>query len=124
MQMVQVAGHLAENDEGALRWLDECSLAIGDILAKADLITLSQALLLYASVQEMKADMQRNRYDGANFSLNDLGLFASPRRALKLATIHGAKGREFDAVAMIKLHEGAIPHFTAKTAPEFDAAKR
>ena len=43
---------------------------------------------------------------------------------MKLSTLHFAKGREFDAVAMIKLHEGAIPFFLAKTAEDFEAAKR
>ena len=124
MRMIEIAGRLAASDQGALRWLDECSVGVGEILAKADLITASQAMLLYTSVQEMKGDMQRNRYDAANFTLEDMGLFASPRQALKLATIHGAKGREFDAVAMIKLHEGTIPFFTAETEAEFEAARR
>ena len=28
-------------------------------------------------------------------------------------TMHGSKGREFDAVAVIDFHDGKVPHFTA-----------
>ena len=37
--------------------------------------------------------MVRNKVDTANYALEDLGLFASPDRALKLSTLHYAKGR-------------------------------
>jgi len=124
MRMIETARSLAEPDHGALRWLDECSVAIGEILVEAEFIAPSHAPLLYTSVQEMKGDMRRNRFDPTNYSLEDMGLFASPQRALKLATIHNAKGREFDAVAMIKLHEGMIPFYLSTTEEEFEAARR
>ena len=124
MRMIETAKRLAEPDHGALRWLDECSLAIGAILVEADFIAPSHAPLLYTSVQEMKGDMRRNRFDPTNYTLEDMGLFASPQRALKLATLHNAKGREFDAVAMIKQHEGMIPFYLSKTEEEFEAARR
>ena len=37
-------------------------------------------------------------------------MFASPDENLKLLTLHGAKGREFSAVALISLHDGRIPY--------------
>jgi DNA helicase II / ATP-dependent DNA helicase PcrA len=43
---------------------------------------------------------------------------------LKLSTLHDAKGREYQAVAMIDLHEGRIPFYQAQTAEEFEEAKR
>ena len=124
MKLLEVATRLAAADQGALRWLDETSQAVGDVLADAELIARSQAPLLFTSVQEMKGDMRRNRVDATNYRLEDLGLFASPQRALKLSTLHFAKGREFEAVAMIKLHEGAIPFFTLRTPEEIEGAKR
>ena len=39
--------------------------------------------------------------------------FASPSRALRLSTIHNAKGREFGAIALINLREGRFPHYRA-----------
>ncbi len=124
MRMIEIARRLAEPDHGALRWLDECSTAIGTLLVEADYIAPSHALLLYTSVQEMKGDMRRNRFDPTNYTLEDMGLFASPQQALKLATLHNSKGREFDAVAMIKLHEGTIPFYLSSTKEEFNAARR
>jgi DNA helicase-2/ATP-dependent DNA helicase PcrA len=38
--------------------------------------------------------------------------------------VHSAKGREFDAVALVDLHDGRIPHFTAQSADEFAEARR
>ena len=124
LKMLEIAEQSAAVDEGAMRWLDQTSIAIGALLVEEDFIAPSHASSLYTSVQEMKADMRRNREDTTNYTLSDLGLFASPHRALKLSTLHFSKGREFDAVAMIKLHEGAIRHFKATTVEEFDAARR
>lgn len=76
------------------------------------------------SVEEMKADMRNNRVDLANLTIDDLGIYASPEAALKLSTLHYAKGREYQAVAMMDLHEGRIPHYQARTADEFEEVKR
>jgi len=59
-----------------------------------------------------------------NLAIEDLGIYASPDAALKLSTIHNAKGREYQAVAMIDLHEGRIPSYRADTAEDFEEAKR
>ena len=95
--------------------------ATGAILLGAELIDGMPAGLFYASVQEMKADMRRQNVDMANLSIEDLGLFASPTRALRLSTLHYAKGREYDAVAIIGLRQGAFPHYRAD---DVDAEKR
>ena len=76
------------------------------------------------SVEEMKADMRNNRVDIDNLGIDDLGIYASPSTALKLSTLHNAKGREYDAVAMIDLHEGRIPSFYARTEEDYDEQKR
>ena len=76
------------------------------------------------SVEEMKTDMRNNKIDLANLTIDDLGVYASQEAALKLATLHNAKGREFMAVAMIDLHEGRIPFYQARGAEEIEEAKR
>ena len=43
---------------------------------------------------------------------------------VSLMTLHNAKGREYQAVAIIDLHEGRIPFYQAETAAEFEEAKR
>ncbi len=73
---------------GALQWLDAMSTSTGEILRDAVLVDGSQAGAFYASVQEMKADMARQGVAMASLSIEDLGLFASPTRALRLSTIH------------------------------------
>ena len=89
------------------------SAATGEILRQAEFVDREQAGLFYASAQEMKADMRRQGVDTANLTIDDLGLFASPTRALRLSTIHYAKGREYDAVALIGLRRGSFPYYKA-----------
>ncbi len=72
----------------------------------------------------MKADMRNNGVDLENLTIDDLGIYASPDAALKLSTLHNAKGREYQAVALMDLHEGRIPHYQARTAEELGEAKR
>jgi DNA helicase-2/ATP-dependent DNA helicase PcrA len=98
---------------GAVQWLDSMSTRTGEILLELELVDRTQAGLFFASVQEMKSDMQRQNIDMANLTIDDLGLFASPTRALRLSTIHYAKGREYSAVAIMGLREGTVPHFRA-----------
>ncbi len=40
-------------------------------------------------------------------------MFAVPDQSLKLLTMHSSKGREFDAVALIDMHDSTIPHWRA-----------
>lgn len=105
------AVRLAEAGHGALGWLDAMSLATGDILLQAGYVDRQQSGLFYASVQEMKSDMARQNVDMANLSIEHLGLFASPTRALRLSTIHAAKGREYAAVCIIGLRTGSFPFY-------------
>ncbi|WP_161630919.1 3'-5' exonuclease [Gluconobacter oxydans] len=123
IRLLRVAKTFADKF-GALSWLDHMSKATGDILTESELLTNEQAGLFYASVQEMKADMHRQRIDINNLSIEDLGLFASPSKALRLSTIHYSKGREYGAVALIGLRQGSFPHFRATTPDAVAAEKR
>ena len=102
---------LAEAGHGAVGWLDAMSQATADILLQAGYIDRLQSGLFYASVQEMKGDMIRQGVDLANLSIEHLGLFASPTRALRLSTIHAAKGREYAAICIIGMRTGSFPHY-------------
>lgn len=123
VRLLREARRLSEHT-GAIQWLDAMSEATGRILSEGDLIEAQHAGLFYASVQEMKADMRAQSIDLANLTIEDLGLFAAPSRALRLMTIHNAKGREFTAVAIINLREGRFPHFHARTADAIEAERR
>ena len=72
-------------------------------MLEAGHVDKTQSGLFFASAHEMKADMRRQNVDIANLSISDLGLFASPTKALRLSTLHFSKGREYQAVAMIGL---------------------
>ena len=98
--------------------------ATGRILADNGWIDRAQTGLLRASVEEMKADMRVNKIDIPNLSIEDLGIFASPHKAMRLLTIHNAKGHEYEAVAMIGLREGGLPDFRAKDAEAIASEKR
>ena len=123
IRMLRRAKALAEGI-GASAWLDAMSSATGRILQEAGYIDQTQAGLFYASAQEMKADMARQNVDIANLTVDDLGLFASPRKALRLSTIHYAKGREYKGVAIIGLRRGNLPHYRADTPAAIDGEKR
>lgn len=121
IRLMREARRLADTALGAVAWLDAMSQATGALLFSAGYLDRVQSGLFYASVQEMKADMQRQNVDIANLAIEDLGLFASLTRALRLSTLHYAKGREYDAVAMIGLRRGAFPHYRSD---DVDAEKR
>jgi DNA helicase-2/ATP-dependent DNA helicase PcrA len=121
VRLLRQASRLARLGGGAVQWLDGMSQATGEILLQDGLIDRAQAGLFYASVQEMKADMRGQNVDLANLTIEDLGLFASPDRAVRLTTIHNAKGREYEAVALINLREGRFPHYRAE---DIEAEKR
>jgi DNA helicase-2/ATP-dependent DNA helicase PcrA len=109
---------------GAIEWLEAAANAIAAVLIDEECLSRAEEDVFATSVEEMKADMRNNRVDLANLTIDDLWIYASPDAALKLSTLHNAKGREYQAVAMIDLHEGRIPFYQAETAEEFEEAKR
>jgi DNA helicase-2/ATP-dependent DNA helicase PcrA len=68
--------------------------------------------------------MKRCQISRSNLTIDDLGIYAYPDSALKLSTLHNAKGREYQAVAMIDLHEGRLPSYRARTEDDIEEAKR
>lgn len=123
-RLLEQAKILYAREEGALKWLEDVASAFSEILVAQEYLSAQEADLFAASVEEMKVDMIRNRVDINNLSIDDLGIYASPDAALKLSTLHFAKGREYEAVALIDLHEGRIPHFSARTAEDIEQGKR
>ena len=109
---------------GAIAWLEKAAKEFSQVLVDREYLSTEEQDCFTMSVEEMKVDMRNNRVDLANLTIDDLGIYASPNSALKLATLHNAKGREYQAVAMIDLHEGRIPFYQAKTADEIEEAKR
>lgn len=123
-RLLETAQELHGLHGGAVAWLEAAAKAFTNILIDEGLFGPSEQTTFPMSVEEMKADMRNNKVDLANLAIPELGIYASPETALKLATLHYSKGREFQAVAMINLHEGSIPFHQLSKQEEFDEAKR
>jgi DNA helicase-2/ATP-dependent DNA helicase PcrA len=123
-RLLTVAKDIRHEFEGAVNWLRAAAQAFADILVDAELLPSDKREVLPASAESMVEDMRRNKVDLRNLAVNDLGLYARPSDCLNLMTLHSAKGREFDAVAIVDLHDGKVPDFRAKTVAEKAEARR
>jgi DNA helicase II / ATP-dependent DNA helicase PcrA len=95
----------------AVKWIIDVTASIATVLVDAAYLTQNNAATLRQSAAQMVADIQ-GRQNGNELTVAELGIFARPENCLQLLTVHKAKGREFDAVAVIDAHDGKFPHFT------------
>jgi len=109
-RLLEEGQRLRTQYEGARDWLLNASQVFGEILLAEGLLPNDARSLIYESAKDMLADMQRNGVDTTNLLLGDLGMFADPAKNLKLMTMHGSKGRQFSAVAVIAVLDGMIPY--------------
>jgi len=123
-RLIRIGADVARESGSGSHWLREASSRISETLVKAGLLAKALDEVLPESAAEMIVDMRRNKVDVENLDVESLGLFACPEHNLKLLTIHASKGREFDGVALIDLHEGCIPHYRATSQMEMDGARR
>lgn len=123
-RLLDHARRLHQVHMGGIAWLEAAAAAFSQVLIEEEYLTSGDNDVFAMSVEEMKTDMRNNKVDLANLTIDDLGIYASPDAALKLATLHNAKGREYMAVALIDLHEGRIPFYQARDAEDIEEAKR
>ena len=110
-ELIQAGRVIRDQSEAAVAWLEKASFRFGEILRESGFCSIQATSLLQESANLMIGDMERNGIDIVNLTLGDLGMFACPDANLKLLTFHGSKGREFDAVALIDIHEGRMPNW-------------
>lgn len=113
--------------EGAADWLNVVANGFEEILIEEGVIPASYEGCFTKSKDEMLAEMEVQRVDVANMRLADLGILADPRKNMKLISMHGAKGREFEAVAIICAHDGLVPfhnQYNPLTAEGLEEARR
>lgn len=97
--------------DGAVHWIAAVAARFAELLTSAEVLTPASAGLLVESAAQMNVDILE-REGGDALRVGDLGVFARPRQCVQLMTVHKAKGREFEAVAVVEAHDGAFPHFS------------
>lgn len=116
-KMLEEGHRILESAGGAVQWLSSASKSYGELLCEEGFIDAAHVRTLSTSAAEIVREMRSHLEDVANVSVSDLGLFASPEKNLKLLNLHKAKGREFDAVALVDVHDDRIPHYRARNNP-------
>lgn len=115
-RLLHAARAAQADDEAAIPFLLALSKATATILQRDEWLTGEEAARVVAAGEVMVRNIYANvGDDAANLGVVDLSLFARPSRCLELMTIHTAKGREFDAVAVIDLHERVLPNWRAQS---------
>lgn len=95
----------------AIDWIVDAAERFARVLVDAEILSTADAAVLKESAAQMVTDIA-GRDGGDRLAIEDLGIFAQPKHCLQLLTVHKAKGREFEAVAVIEAHDGRFPHFS------------
>ena len=112
IQLVKEMSHGTDLEDPAEAWLKSSTDSMREILETEQLIQGDHGNILSESVNDLiKEICERSDFQ---LRVRDMAIFSSYSNNMKLLTFHGAKGLEFDAVALIDVHEGRIPHFSIK----------
>jgi DNA helicase-2/ATP-dependent DNA helicase PcrA len=98
----------------AIDWIVDAAGRFTKILVDAEMLSPETAPAVQESAAQMAADIL-GREGGDTLTIEELGIFARPKHCVQLLTVHKAKGREFEAVAVIEAHDGRFPHFSIST---------
>ena len=107
-RLLNAARALREVHFGGIAWLKAAAHEFSQILISEEYLTPDEDDLLAMSVEEMKADMRTNKIDLDNLTIADLGIYSNPDAALKLSTIHNAKGRELSGATSKAARRGRV----------------
>lgn len=120
---LHAAGRLRRDVADAEGWLRGAVDAFASIMVSAGLLGAGHVATIRDSAEEMIEGLRNDAELVAPVGVEHLGLFATPQDCLRLMTLHASKGREFDAVALIDLHERRIPNWRAQ-GEQIDEARR
>lgn len=114
----------------AIHWIIDAARRFSEVLIEAEMLFPNAAATLQESAAQMVTEM-RGRDGADTLTIEDLGIFARPKECIQLLTVHKAKGREFQAVAVIEAHDGRFPHFSiykmtdvAEREAQYDESRR
>ena len=110
-RIMRAGDNLRQTYEGAAEWLNGAAADFEEILISEGVVPSSCSGCLTVSKDKMLEEISKNQGDVENMVLADLGMIADPKKNMKLKTMHSAKGREFEAVAIICAHDGVIPYY-------------
>lgn len=105
--------HVPPNAARAVDWIVNASARFARILVAAEILPGPAGAVLQESAAQMAADIL-DRDGGDAPTVEDSGIFARLKHCVQLLTVHKAKGREFEAVAIIEAHDGRFPHFSIR----------
>lgn len=129
-KLLAEAAAARDTSDYAVDWIVDAAARFSRVLVEAEILSSDDAAALRESGAEMVADIV-GREGGNTLAVEDLGIFARPKHCIQLLTVHKAKGREFEAVAVIEAHDGRFPHFSiykieddAEREAQYDESRR
>ncbi len=125
-KVLRLTNILVQKNPLATSFLEGFAIGVSEIMCEHEFLSESSKDLLISSGKSIVQDIESHNddLDINNFSVEDLGLLAGGENSLRLLTLHRAKGREFDAVAIINAEDGRIPHYPTDRGSEKEAEAR
>ena len=114
VQLIRTLTPKTNIEDLAEPWITAAIEEIVLALRSKELLSKHDGIRLSASASELIEEISKSSH--TPLSVRTLSSYANYRDSLKLLTIHGAKGLEFEAVALIDLHQDKIPHSSVNKA--------
>lgn len=123
-RILNAAAESAERSGSAADYLQALADFTGASLEACGAVSHEGAQRISNSSTTMMDDIVARGNDPTAMSVDDLGVFARSDQSMSLSTVHGSKGLEFDAVAIVDVHDGRFPHFAAASQDQIDESRR
>jgi len=100
-------------DSAAVKLIDDVGKITSVALRRDGLVSESEVEALERSSLGLQSDVRAYEQKvHIPTTVRHLGWFAKGSSSLRLSTMHAAKGREWNAVAVIEAFDGRVPHFS------------
>jgi DNA helicase-2/ATP-dependent DNA helicase PcrA len=123
-RIIGIVRELKTTYPNATDWLLHASDLVGRVLVEEEFLPILSKDVLSDSARNMVRQIHLQIQDTANMTVDDLGVYARPKDCLHLLTMHSSKGREFEAIAIVDLHDGRVPDFRSRTNEDFAQDRR